>query len=67
MTRRQESCSVSSSNAPDFTNLTNAAAVSRIRQLAAQGLPDGTLADLFGWNRGDVRRAIAPAPEKRSP
>jgi hypothetical protein len=46
---------------PDFTSLTNAAAIARIRQLAAQGITEVTLAELFAWNRTDVRRAIAPA------
>jgi hypothetical protein len=63
MTHRSEHIS-DSPQQPDFTSLTNAAAVARIRQLAAQGLPDGTLADLFGWDRGDVRRAIASAPAR---
>jgi hypothetical protein len=50
----------------DFTSQTNSGAIARIRQLAAQGLSDGTIADLFGWNRSDVRRAITPAPSRRS-
>jgi len=50
----------------DFTTLTNASAIARIRALAAQGLPDETLALMFGWNRSDVRRAIAPAPSRPS-
>jgi hypothetical protein len=49
----------------DFTSLTNPEAVARIRQLAAQGLPDDTIAQLFGWNRSDVRRAITPAPARK--
>jgi hypothetical protein len=48
----------------DFTTLTNVAAIARLRQLAAQGMSDETLATLVGWNRTDVRRAITPAPAR---
>jgi hypothetical protein len=47
---------------PDFTTLTNTAAIARLRQLAALGLREDTLQALSGWHRSDVRRAITPAP-----
>jgi hypothetical protein len=50
---------------PDFTTLTDLLALQRLRQLAAQGLPEATLSTLFALNRTDVRRAIAPAPARR--
>jgi hypothetical protein len=65
MTEHEEFCEKASDGSADFTTLTNAAAIARIRQLAAQGLPDATLAEMFGWNRTDIRRAIAPAPARQ--
>jgi hypothetical protein len=52
---------------PDFSELTNLAAIARVRQLAAQGLPDDTIAMMVGWNRTDTRRAITPAPQRPNP
>jgi hypothetical protein len=60
VTTRTQRPAESRSQVIDFTSLTCAAAVARVRQLASQGLPDGTLAAMFGWNRSDIRRAITP-------
>ena len=49
---------------PDFTKLTNSAAIARLRQLAAQGLREETLEAVSGWHRSDIRRAIPPAPAR---
>lgn len=42
----------------DFSDVSNAAAVRRVCQLAAQGYAVATIAGLTGWHVGDVRRVL---------
>jgi hypothetical protein len=43
---------------PDFSRLSCTGARRRIAQLAALGIPDGTIAAITGWSTTDVRRAL---------
>jgi hypothetical protein len=60
MTARAQPAEPAELEAPDFSRLSCPAARRRVAQLIAMGLSDNTVADLVGWDRNDVRRALDP-------